>query len=170
MPNIHLISETSIPTPFSPLSSFCLFPLSVISKPKSKTVSDSLSQIMHVISTLLIFLNISILQKTVTNELYHKIPSDLKVLVWFPKQTALLFQVNLLHRGNGFNKYCRKNKRGQQTGVRTTDSNGKGLRQVQGFVLIFLICVKICQNFGFPYFNHTLVLWLIEFWQIKQLN
>lgn len=146
----------------SPLSSFCLCPLSVISKPKSKNVSDSLSQIMHVISTLLIFLNISILQKTVTNELYHKIPSDLKVLVWFPKQTALLFQVNLLHKGNWFNKYCRKTKPGiSKPGVRTMNSNNKGLRQVQGLVLIFLICVKICQNFGFPYFNHTLVLWLI---------
>lgn len=100
--------------------------------------------------------------KKVTNELYHKIPSDLKVFIWFPKQTALLFQVNLLHKRNWFNKYCSKNKLGiGKPGVRTMNSNGKGFRQVQGLVLIFLICVKICQNFGFPYFNHTLVLWLI---------
>ena len=148
--HIHLISATSVPVPFSPLSSFCLFPLPVISKPKSKNVSGSLSQITHVISTLLIFLNISILQKSVTNELYHKIPSDLKVFIWFPKQTAMLFQVNLLHEGNWFNKYSRKNKPGiSKPGVRTMNLNGKGLRQVQGLVLIFLIWLKFVKILDF---------------------
>ena len=90
-----------------------LFPLSMISKlQRSKNVSDSLSQIIHIISSLLIFLNISILQNKVSNELYHKIPSDPKGFIWFPKQTALLFQGNLLYWRNWFNKHFRKNKPG----------------------------------------------------------
>lgn len=45
-----------------------LFPLSMISElQRSKNVSDSLSQIIHIISSSLIFLNISILQNTVSN-------------------------------------------------------------------------------------------------------
>ena len=102
------MSPTSQPPHPSHLRNICsytifssllfLFISPVISKPKSKNVSGSPSQIMHVISTLLIFLNISILQKTVRNELYHKIPSDLKVFIWFSEQTAMLFQVNLFQR------------------------------------------------------------------------
>lgn len=64
------------------LSFFCLFSLPMISKlQRSKNVSDSLRQIVHIISSLLIFLNISILQNTGTNELYHRILSDLKVFI-----------------------------------------------------------------------------------------
>lgn len=58
-------------------------------------MSDSLSHIMYIISNLLIFLNIAILHNIVLNKLYHKIPNDLEVFIWFPKQTTLLFWDNL---------------------------------------------------------------------------
>lgn len=86
-------SNSSQKHPFntiSRLSSFCLTPLPMISWLQwSKNVSDSQSQIMYIVSSLLIFLNIPIVHNTVTRALYRKTPNDLEVFIWFPKGTAL---------------------------------------------------------------------------------
>lgn len=89
----HTTSNSSQKHPFphhlSPLLSFCLIPFLVTSGLQRSKKRDSLSQIIYILSSLLIFLNISTLRNIVTNELYHKIPNDLHVFICFPQQTAL---------------------------------------------------------------------------------
>lgn len=110
----HTTSNSSQKHPFphhlSPLLSFCLIPFLVTLGLQRSKKCDSLSLIMYIISSLLTFLNISILRNIVTNQLYHKTSNDLNVFIRFPKQTALLFWGNVWYGRNWFNKYHRKNK------------------------------------------------------------